>query len=142
MSTEQNKALARYMREEFDKGNWAVIEETHAPDIVMHFAGNPEPLNLGEMRQMLDTFYEAFPDLKHTFEDQIAEGDKVVTRLTFRGTHQGAFQGIPATGKKIAVEATVIDRIVDGKLVEHWSNLDSLGLMQQLGVIPAPETVG
>jgi predicted ester cyclase len=94
------------------------------------------------MRQMLDMFYKAFPDLHHTFEDQIAEGDKVVTRVTFHGTHQGTFQGIPATGKKIAVEATLVDRIVDGKFVEHWSNMDSMGLMQQLGVIPTPEAVG
>ena len=142
MSTEQNKAFARYVREEFDKGNWAVIDEAYAPDVVMHFAGNPEPLKLGEMRIMLDAFYVGFPDAKHTFEDQIAEGDKVVTRVTLRGTHQGAFQGIPATGKKVAVEATLVDRIVEGKFVEHWSSLDSLGLMQQLGVIPAPETTG
>jgi predicted ester cyclase len=105
----------------------------------MHFAGNPEPINREAMEQMLKMFYTAFPDLHHTFEDQIAEGDKVTLRLTFRGTHQGEFQGIPPTGKEIAITAIVIDRIVDGKMVEHWSNMDSLSLMQQLGVIPAPE---
>ena len=142
MTTEQNKAFARYAREELDKGNRDIIDEAYAPDVVLHFAGNPAPLNLAAMRQMLDMFYQAFPDLHHTFEDQIAEGDKVVTRATFHGTHQGTFQGIPATGKKIAVEATLIDRIVDGKFVEHWSNMDSMSLMQQLGVIPAPEAAG
>ncbi len=142
MSTEQNKTFARCAREELDKGNWAIVDEAYAPDVVGHFAGNPAPLNLAAMRQMLDMFYQAFPDLHHTFEDQIAEGEKVVTRATFHGTHQGTFQGIPATGKKIAVEATLIDRIVDGKFVEHWSNMDTMGLMQQLGVIPTPEAVG
>ena len=141
MSTEENKALSRQWREEFDKGNWAVLDEFIAPNVVMHFAGSPEPLNREAMEQMLKMFYAAFPDLHHTFEDQIAEGDKVMLRLTFRGTHQGEFQGIPPTGKEIAITAIVVDRIVDGKMVEHWSNMDNLSLMQQLGVIPAPEAV-
>jgi steroid delta-isomerase-like uncharacterized protein len=138
MSTEENKALSRQWREEFDKGNWAVLDEFIAPNVVMHFAGSPEPLDREAMEQMLKMFYSAFPDLHHTFEDQIAEGDKVVLRLTFRGTHQGEFQGIPPTGKEITVTAIVVDRIVDGKMVEHWSNMDNLSLMQQLGVIPTP----
>lgn len=139
MSTEQNKALSRQLREEFDKRNWAVVNELFAPNVVMHFAGNPEPLDREGLEQMLRMFYSAFPDLHHTFDDQIAEGDKVVLRLTFRGTHQGEFQGIPPTGKEIAITAIVVDRIEGGKIVEHWSNMDNLSLMQQLGVIPAPE---
>jgi steroid delta-isomerase-like uncharacterized protein len=139
MSTEQNKTLSRQLREEFDKRNWAVVDELFAPNVVMHFAGNPEPLNREGLEQMLRMFYSAFPDLHHTFDDQIAEGDKVVLRLTFRGTHQGELQGIPPTGKEIAITAIVVDRIEGGKIVEHWSNMDNLSLMQQLGVIPAPE---
>lgn len=139
MSTEENKAISRQWREEFDKGNWAVLDEFIAPNVVMHFAGSPEPLNREAMEQMLKMFYGAFPDLHHTFEDQIAEGDKVMLRLTFRGTHQGEFQGIPPTGKEIEFTAIVVDRIIDGKIVEHWSNMDNLSMMQQLGVIPAPE---
>lgn len=139
MSTERNKAISRQWREEFDGKNWAVLDEFISPDVVMHFAGNPEPMDREGMEQMLGMFYLAFPDLHTTFEDQIADGDKVTLRLTFRGTHQGEFQGIPPTGKEIEIAAIVIDRIVDGKMVEHWSNMDNLGLMQQLGVIPAPE---
>lgn len=139
MSTEENKALSRQWREEFDKKNWAALDEFVAPNVVMHFAGNPEPINREELEQMLKMFYTAFPDLHHTFDDQIAEGDKVMLRLTFRGTHQGEFQGIPPTGKEIAITAIVVDRIEGGKIVEHWSNMDNLSLMQQLGVIPAPE---
>jgi predicted ester cyclase len=87
---------------------------------------------------LIGVFYGAFPDLHHTFEDQAAEGDKVATRLTFRGAHNGDFQGIPPTGKAVAFGDTVIDRFWDGKLAEHWSMFDMMGLMQQLGVIPTP----
>lgn len=139
MSTEENKTIARQWREELEKQNWAALDEFVAPDVVMHFAGNPEPMDREGMRQMLGMFYSAFPDLHTSFEDQMAEGDKVTLRLTFRGTHQGEFQGIPPTGKEVEFEAIVVDRIVDGKMVEHWSNTDNLSLMQQLGVIPAPE---
>lgn len=139
MSAAANKVLSRQWREEVDKGNWAVVDEFIAPNVAMHFAGNPEPLDREGSIQLLKMFYKAFPDLHHTFEDQIAEGDKVVLRLTFRGTHQGEFQGIPPTGKEIAITAIVIDRIVDGKMVEHWSNMDNFSLMQQLGIIPTPE---
>ncbi len=80
----------------------------------------------------------AFPDLHLTIEDEIAEGDKVVTRVTARGTHQGSFMGIRPTGKRAVVTGIVIDRFANGKTVEAWNNLDDLGLLQQLGVIPAP----
>jgi predicted ester cyclase len=83
-------------------------------------------------------YLTAFPDLHFTVEDIIAEGDKVVTRLTCRGTQQGAFMGIPPTGKQATVTAIDINRFAGGKSVEHWLNMDTLGLLQQLGVIPAP----
>jgi predicted ester cyclase len=82
-------------------------------------------------------FYSAYPDLHTTIEDMIAEGDKVVTRLTFGGTHQGTFQGIPPTGKQVTITGIQILRIADSKLVEHRSEFDALGMMQQLGVISA-----
>jgi predicted ester cyclase len=87
---------------------------------------------------MLKVFYAAFPDARHTFEDFVAEGDKVALRFTFKGTHTGDFQGIPPTGKPVTISGSVVDRIVDGKIVEHWSLIDTMGLMQQLGVIPEP----
>ncbi len=139
MSTEENKALSRQVRETMDAGELAAFDDYVAPDAVFHIAGNPAPLGREEMRGLLEVFYSAFPDLQHTFEDQIAEGDKVVTRITFRGTHRGEFQGIPPTGNEVAFPALDIDRFEDGKIVEHWANLDNLGLMQQLGVIPPPE---
>jgi predicted ester cyclase len=83
-------------------------------------------------------FLTAFPDLHFTVEDMIAEGDKVVARITMSGTQQGAFMGIPPTGKHVAFTAIDINRIAGGKSVEHWWEMDALGLMQQLGVVPAP----
>ena len=81
----------------------------------------------------------AFPDIQTTIEDLIAEGDKVVKRYTIRGTHRGEFQGIPPTGKEVAFSSIEIDRMVDGKVSEHWFEMDLLGLMGQLGAIPDPE---
>jgi predicted ester cyclase len=83
-------------------------------------------------------FLAAFPDLETVIEELIAEGDKVVRRGYFQGTHHGAFQGIPATGKRVTVPLIAIERIVDGKLLEHRASPDIMGLMQQLGAIPAP----
>jgi len=138
MSTEENKTLARHFRETMDGNKGAGLEEFLAPQVVMHFPGSP-PLNREQVQGLIGLFYSAFPDLHHTFEDQIAEGDKVVSRMTFRGTHQGEFQGIPPTGKEVTFAGIVIDRFVSGKIVENWSNLDMLGMMQQLGVIPTPK---
>jgi steroid delta-isomerase-like uncharacterized protein len=139
MSTlqEQNKAISRRWRAECDKGNWAVIEEVISPSFVMHMPGSP-PMNRDGVTQVLKMFYGAFPDLHHTFEEFVAEGDKVACRFTISGTHKGDFQDIPPTGKTVNVSASVVDRIVDGKIVEHWTLLDTMGLMQQLGVIPTP----
>jgi predicted ester cyclase len=80
----------------------------------------------------------AFPDLHHTIEDMIAEGDRVVTRLTAEGSNTGQFYGMPATGKPVRVSEIAIFRIADGKIVEQWPQSDALGMMQQLGMIPTP----
>jgi steroid delta-isomerase-like uncharacterized protein len=87
-------------------------------------------------------FWGAFSDSHYTIEDQVGEGDKVATRMTWRATHTGDFQGLPPTGKQIAVSGITITRIKDGKIVEHWPSIDQLGMMQQLGVIPAPAQGG
>jgi predicted ester cyclase len=84
-------------------------------------------------------WHSAFPDEGTTFEEQIAEGDKVVSRMSSRATHLGEFQGIPPTGQRITVTDTFIDRVADGKIVERWGQVDMLGVMQQLGVVPSPE---
>ena len=88
-------------------------------------------------KQYVSAFRSGFPDLHFTIEDQVAEGDIVVTRWTARGTHRGEFQGVPATGRKIQLAGTDIDRFVGGRVVECWAHVDELGLMRQLGVVEA-----
>jgi len=137
MSTEDNKALVRRGFEEgFNQRNLALFDELCAPEIVYHNASmtiqGPE-----SYKQYLSMLLTASPDLHITVEDQMAEGDKVVTRYTTRGTHQGPFMGIPPTGKHVTVTGIAIARFANGKEVEEWANGDDLGLLQQLGVVPA-----
>jgi predicted ester cyclase len=138
-STEANKAsVRRFYDEVFNKKNRAAIDEFIAPNHVEHAAPPGTPGGLAGAKQTITMYLTAFPDLHFTVEDTIAEGDQVVVRLTARGTQQGAFMGIPPTGKQATVTAIDINRIVGGKSVEHWLEMDTLGLLQQLGVIPAP----
>jgi steroid delta-isomerase-like uncharacterized protein len=135
MSTEENKAQTRQIIEQgWNKGNWEALDELISADFVNH-----TPVNPGESReqfkQRLAMFRSAFPDLVMTAEDMVAEGDKVVTRWRARGTHRGTFRGIPATGKQVEITGIAIDRVVNGKRVEGWAQLDMLGLLQQLGAI-------
>src|SRR5437660_9411018 len=139
MSTEANKAsVRRFYDEVFNKKNRAAIDEFVDPSHVDHTAPPGTPGGLKGVKQTLTMYLTAFPDLYFTVEDIIAEGDKVVARLTVRGTQQGAFMGIAPTGKQGTVTAIDINRIVGDKCVEHWLEMDTLGLLQQLGAIPAP----
>jgi steroid delta-isomerase-like uncharacterized protein len=138
MSAEQNKALVRRGFEEgMNQHNLNVFDELLAPNYVNHNMPAPAPGPEG-FRQVVSMFLTAFPDFHVTLEDVIADGDKVATRGTWRGTHQGEFMGIPATGKSVAVSYSDIWRIENGRAVENWVQMDMLGLMQQLGVAPAP----
>jgi steroid delta-isomerase-like uncharacterized protein len=145
MSTEENKAIVRRMYEEWNKGQEAAVaalEEHYAPDYVYHGSGGFGDMDLAAMKQVTPAFWTAFPDQHMAVEDLIAEGDKVVWRYTWRATHQGEFMGIPATGKVVTVTGIAICRFVGGKEVEHWSNADVLGLMQQLGALPQMAQTG
>lgn len=139
MQDEQNKLIVLEMYKFFDQGNLEKVQELLAANFVAHIPGASEALNREAfMQSVLMAFRSAFPDGIHRFEDVIAEGGKVVTRGTFSGTHRGELQGIPPTGKQITIPFFHIDRIVDGKLVEHWGQSDLLALMQQVGIIPIP----
>jgi len=140
MSTEQNKALFRRLMEEvFDRGNISLIDELFAPDFVEHEELPPGIAAGSEgVKQLSTMFRSAFPDFKATIDDMIAEGDKVVVRGTWSGTHKGEFMGIAPTGKRVSFGVIDIVRIAGGKFVEHWGQMDNMGLMQQLGLIPAP----
>lgn len=140
MSTEENKNLLRRWWEALNQRNaLEIIDETYASDYVLHDPSLSEPVQgVQGVREFISAVIAGFPDAHYTIEDLIAEGDKVVQRLSVRGTHQGEFQGIPPTGKSAAVWLMVISRVANNKIVEEWQMVDSLGMMQQLGVIPAP----
>ena len=138
--SEENKAILRRLFEEFaSKGDESVVDELFARDFVDH---NPQGPNIPPgpegVKQLFAGRRAAFPDMIVTVEDQVAEGDIVVNRLTVTGTHQGEFMGIPATGKSISMGAIGIFRIEDGKIAERWGQSDLIGMMQQLGVVPPP----
>jgi steroid delta-isomerase-like uncharacterized protein len=139
MSTENNKALILRVNEEaINQGNLALLDELVSSDYVEHDPNYPQPVHGAEgLKQYFQTFRSAFPDLHFTIEDIIGEGDTVAVRQTGRGTHQGELFGIPPTGKQVTVAAMIFHRFVNGKPVESWVNSDSMGMLQQLGVIPA-----
>jgi steroid delta-isomerase-like uncharacterized protein len=140
MSTEANKAIVIQLYEEiFNKGDLDLADKLIAPNAVNHDPAAPPGMPDGApgVKAVVTMLRKAFPDDHHTIEDLVAEGDKVVVRLTRTGTHQGTFLGLPPTGKHITQTSMHIFRFADGKLVEAWANRDDLGLMQQLGVIPA-----
>jgi steroid delta-isomerase-like uncharacterized protein len=137
MSTEDNKALMRrFLEEVFNKQNLAAVDEFITPNHVDHTLPPFLPTTPEGTKRAIGMFLTAFPDVHLTVEDMIAEGDKVVTRYTSRGTQKGAFVGIPPTGKQMTVSSIVVARIADGKIVEEWGLDDQMGMLQQLGVIP------
>jgi predicted ester cyclase len=144
MSAEENKALVRRFYEEVDAGNLAAMDDLVAEDYVNHHPPPFPGLSGGRegLKQAFQIFWDATPG-RHEIEDQIADGDKVVTRLTAHGRHEGALPGpIPPTGKEIHMSAVAIHRIANGKLAEHWSGTDELGLLVQLGVVSLPQPPG
>jgi steroid delta-isomerase-like uncharacterized protein len=136
MSTEDNKAIVRRGFEALNQKNLSVFDEILNPDVVFHTASTTIQ-GLEAYKQFLLMLYTAFPDEQYTIEDIIAEGETVVVRYTTRGTHLGNFMGIPPTGKQVSGTGIFIDRLVNGKAVEQWGNTDTLGLLQQLGVVPS-----
>lgn len=140
MSKEQNKALlSRVIKEVFNRGNNRLIDDLLAPGFVEHEEPPPGiPPGREGVKQIVSLFRSAFPDLKVDIDDTIAEGDKVVVRSTWSGTHKGEFMGIPPTGKSVSFGVIDIVRIAGGKIVEHWGQMDAMRLMQQLGAVSSP----
>ena len=136
--SEENKALVRRQEEElFSGGKLDVADEVYAPSYVGHDPSNPEEVRgLQAAKQAAADYRRAFPDLRVTVEDLIAEGDKVAARLRVRGTHLGDLNGIAPTGRRVDFTGIVISRVEGGRIAEDWANFDDLGMMRQLGVIP------
>jgi steroid delta-isomerase-like uncharacterized protein len=135
MTTTANKALVtRYYDEVLNQRNLAALDDLLAPNFASWL---PDGTRLGpaEYRDAVLASHQAFPDLVVEVLDQLAEGDKVATRWCASGTHQGPFAGISATGRLVRITAMHLHRVVDGKLTEHWEEIDLLRLMRQLGVL-------
>jgi steroid delta-isomerase-like uncharacterized protein len=140
--SERNKSLVRREFEEmFSRGgNLDTAAELYAPEYVLHEPAFGEVRGVEAARRFAATYRRAFPDLQTTIEDQVAEGDRVVSRFSASGTHKGETGDFgPATGNHVELTGITIDRFTDGKIVEEWTNFDALGLLQQIELIPEME---
>jgi predicted ester cyclase len=137
MSSEQNKAIVRRLLEEPWKGDLRVIDELVDRKYVGYDPSLPEPLRGPEgFKENISTYRAAYSDARITVDDQIAEGDKVATRWTGRGKHDGDLMGIGPTGKQVTVSGLTLSRLANGKVIEEYTNWDTFGMMQQLDVVP------
>ena len=136
--SENNKVVVRRLLDEvWNKGNLSLVDELFTPNFEFHDASTPDLGRGPESEKKRVTLYRnAFPDLRLTIEDMIAEGETVVTRWTCRGTHKGDLSGIAPTGKQITISGITVGRFANGKIAQGYANWDALGLMQQLGVVP------
>ena len=129
----------RFLLEEPWKGNMDVIDEFVAPGYVGHDPSEPEPIRGPQgFRRQIQKYLTAFPDARITVDEQFAAGDRVASRWTGRGTHQGEIEGISPTGKEVTVTGLTFSRFEGGKVIEEWITWDTLGMLVQLGAVPAP----
>jgi steroid delta-isomerase-like uncharacterized protein len=142
MSDQDNKAIVqRYFEDVRNRRDAAVASQVFSPDVVIHVdtpQGSEDVRGIAAIRQALQPYLVAFPDLRFTIEDQIVEGDRVATRWTARGTHRGTLMGHAATGKSVFFGGTDIFRIANGKIVEGWAHYDRLVILQQIGAVDQP----
>lgn len=139
MSIQENKALVRCFIEEVqNQHNLNAIDALFSPDFIDHSGKTPLP-GVEAAKGFFATMFTAFPDMHFTIQRMLAEGDQVATHKTFHGTHRGPFMGIQPSGKQVTIEVMDIVTVQDGKITDHWTVDDALGMLQQLGVIPVPE---
>lgn len=136
MLTEQNKAAKRRYIAAFNRRDLTVFDELFAAGYTLRPTGFPEVHGADELKKLVAASFDSLSNVQLTAEDMVAEDDKVATRWTIRAVHSGNFMGVAATGRELSFSGIIIDRFVDGKVVEAWENVDMLGLMRQLGSIP------
>ncbi|MFD2090992.1 ester cyclase [Blastococcus deserti] len=140
MSVQENKALyRRWFEDVVSRRDAALAGQLLGPEYRLHFPGMPGPVDRDGHMELLHAFWTAFPDWQETVDDVVAEGDRVVIRVTGRGTHEGPFQGLPPTGRHVTATGVGIARMEGGRIAETWAEYDALGLLQQLGAFPMPE---
>jgi len=136
---EANKRVVRrFFEEVWSKGDMTLRDSLLDPNYAGHIPGNAAPLDREGWTAWFTGFRKAFPDARFTVEDMVAEGDRVAARLTMRGTHRGALNGIAPTGREVTVTGMSIERIENGRIVEGWNQNDALGMLGQLGALPPP----
>ena len=143
MSTEENKAVVRrWFDEVMTQGNISTVDlicmQCHPGFTVINGIVDNPPPGMDGVKELVKLFRNAFPDMRFNIEEQIAEGNKVTTRMAIHGTHHGDFMGIPASGKPVSFSAISIWEVADGKLLQERVNWEALGALQQLGTIPTP----
>jgi predicted ester cyclase len=137
--SEDNKALVKRFVTDYQTANdEAVLHELMSADIEDHSAPPGLPPGRQGVKAIFDMFHASFAGFAAEIHDQVAEQDKVVTRKSFHGRHVGEFMGVPATGRDVRIDVIDIVRVANGQIVEHWNIVDQLGLLQQLGALPAP----
>src|SRR5690349_344639 len=137
MSVEENKImLSRIYEECFNAHDLDAMDKYFAPDYIEHSPEVPQPLDLAGFKNLMTMYWRAFPDGRFTIEAVFGEGDMLAWRDSFTGTHQGELMGIPPTGKRVSITGVHYGRTRDGKAAEHWAGVDTLGMLQQLGVVP------
>lgn len=141
MSSNENKAIGHRWVDAMNSHDLDAAGRFLTDDFVSHFPGAPGPVQGVEAwKQLVGVFFTAFPDMRIEIHDEVAEGDRVAARYTMSGTHRGEFNGIPPTGRRISVGGVGLFRMAGGRIAEEWPQDDLLGLMQQLGAIPRPES--
>ena len=138
MTIDENKDFMRRFLKASIANDSAAFKELMAPDFVAHVPGGPK--NRDGFVQHMSYFNVAFSDVKWKVSDLITDEEKVVARTTWQGIHSGNFMGLPPTGKQVEIEAYIVERLKDGKSVEHWSLFDQLSMLQQLGLVPPPQS--
>jgi steroid delta-isomerase-like uncharacterized protein len=142
VTADVNKGILRRALDVWNSGDLAALDGLFAPGVVMHLRGRPDVTGLDAYRAYLVALRAAFPDQRWLPEDLIAEGDRVVLLWTLRGTHRGELLGAAPTGREVTVTGISAYRVADGKVAEIWVQSDTLGLLQQLGALPAPGQPG
>jgi steroid delta-isomerase-like uncharacterized protein len=137
MSTEKSRTFADRFAAIFNVPDLSIADEIFAPDFKAHLPLAPD-LDREGWKGYVQLFRAGFPDLRMEVEDVLGADDKTVVRVTYHGTHNGEFQGVPATGQKMSMAGIGIFKFENGQVVENWAVLDVVGLMQQIGAIPAP----
>lgn len=138
MNTQGNKAIAFHFHELFDKGDFEGMRSLLSPDVKAYFTGAEGAQDRAAFEGAGKMFLSAFSQSRHEIGDQVAEGDRVASRFVWSAIQSGDFNGVPPTGRPIKMDIFIIDRIVDGKIIEHRGYFDLMGLLQQIGAMPVP----